>query len=93
MLNSPKLGRKKDTIARILLIDAKIPHRSIRIFEVNGTKCFSIFIVFRWRPKQLFRLRPIDRARIIKGSKLKPMKEFFLKTVSNPPVVFVFVVA
>ena len=91
MLKSPKLGRKNDTIARILLTEPKVPHKRIRIIDVNGTKFFLIFIVLRWRVKQLFRVIAIDSPRTIKGSMLKPMKESFSKIVSNPPVVLVFV--
>ena len=93
MLNRPKLGNKKDTMARILLKVAKTPQKKIKMVDVNGTNCFSIFIFFKWRVKQLFRVIAMDSPKTIKGSKFKPMNESFLKTVSNPPVVLVLVVA
>ena len=93
MLSRPKLGKKKDTMARILLKVAKTPQKKIKMDDVKGTNCFSILIAFKWRVKQLLRVMAIDSPRTIKGSKSKPMNESFLKTVSNPPVVLVLVVA
>ena len=91
MLKSPKLGRKKVTIAKILLAEPNVPHKRIRKVDVNGTKLFWIFTALRCKVKQLFKVIAIDSPRTINGSKLKPMNESFSKTVSNPPVVFVFV--
>ena len=93
MLSRPKLGKKKDTMARILLNVAKTPQKKIKMVDVNGTNCFSIFIFFKWSVKQLLRVIVIDSPRTIKGSKFKPMNESFSKTVSSPPVVLVLVVA
>ena len=47
MLKSPKLGRKKVTIAKILLAEPNVPHKRIKKVDVNGTKFFWIFTALR----------------------------------------------
>ena len=93
MLNKPSEGVKKITIDKILLIEAKKPQDRIRKVDVNGTNCFSVWIVFRCRVKQLFRVIVMESSKTAIGSSI-PKKLFCsLKTASKPPVVLVIVCA
>ena len=68
MLNNPREGMKKETIARILLMDEKNPHEIMRREDVNGTKYFSLLMDFRCSVEQLFKDIAIDKPRIVRGS-------------------------
>ena len=73
MLSSPILGKKKENIERILLIEANRPQSRMKIWDVNGTKFFSVLIAFKCSVKQLFRENAIDKNRITVGFISNPM--------------------
>ena len=44
MLNTPKVGMKKQIIERILLIEENRPQNKIKICDVKETNCFSVLM-------------------------------------------------
>ena len=88
MLNNPMLGMNIHTIERTLLRLAKSPQAKITTLAVVGQNPFSVFTVFKCINMHVFKLQLIERARMVVASK---PKADWLKMVSNPPVVAVFV--
>ena len=88
MLNRPMLGMNTQTIESTLRRLAMRPQAKMKILDVVGQNSFSALTVFKCIMILVFRLQVMERIRMVVAS--KPKAEW-LKMVSNPPVVAVFV--
>ena len=84
------LGMNMQTIDNILRTLAKNPQAKMKILEVIGQNPFSVLTVFKCSIIQVFKLQLIESARTVVASN---PNVFWLKMVSRPPVVAVFVEA
>ena len=82
MLKRPRLGRKKTTMAIILLPAANVLQSRITSWEVNGKKTFSVFIAFFCNKTQVLKLQHVKRTNTVLS--------VCSKKASSPLVVGVF---
>ena len=88
MLNNPMLGMNMQTIDNILRTLAKTPHAKMNIFEVIGQIPFSVLTFFKCNIMQVFKLQLIESTKTVVASIPNVL---WLKMISRPPVVSVFV--
>ena len=84
------LGINMQTIDNILRTLAKTPQEKMNILEVIGQNPFSVLTVFKCSIIHVFKLQLIESARTVVASNPNVL---WLKMVSRPPVVAVFVEA
>ena len=75
MLNKPKLGVKKATMASILRSVENRPQENTKSLVVVGKNIFSVLTAFVCSAMHVLKLNPTERARMYFGSILIPKIE------------------
>ena len=91
MLNSPRLGTKKQTIDKILLKVPMSPQRKTAIDALIPKNPFCTFTAFKCSITLDFMLQAEERMRTVAGFMGMPRKESCWKNVWSPEVVAVSV--